>query len=179
MKPEQKQSEDLCRQLKDRREKLYTRIRALRSAHDEAASIPGDTMDNAKSSVDLDIRTNLIDSAEQELLHINSALARAVSGEYGICVGCREPIPLARLEAVPFTVYCVDCASTRTTSASLTAPSERAMFKNWTPPLEADESQRMRNNGADVIEGDVAKNSPSLDDDFACGPEADERHTTR
>jgi RNA polymerase-binding transcription factor DksA len=68
-------------------------------------------MDNAKSSVDLDIRTSLIDSAEQELLQIDSALARAVKGEYGTCLGCEKSIPLARLETVP--VYVVRTIETK------------------------------------------------------------------
>ena len=180
MKPKQEHSEDLCPQLKDRRDKLYARIRTLRNAHDgETASMPGDTMDNAKSSVDLDIHTSLIDSAEQELLQIDNALARAAKGEYGTCIGCEESIPLARLETLPFTVYCVNCASQHSSPASLIAPSERAMFRNWSPPLEASESQQIRTDDAEVTEDDIAENPSSIDDELAFGPEADERRPTR
>jgi DnaK suppressor protein len=180
MKSKLKHSDDLCRQLKDRREKLYTRIKSLRSAHDdETASMPGDTMDNAKSSVDLDIRTSLIDSAEQELLQIDSALARAVKGEYGTCIGCEKSIPLARLETVPFTLYCVDCASQASAPAALTAPSERAMFRNWSPPLEGGESQQILTDDAEVADGDIAENRSSIDDESAFAPEADEGASTR
>lgn len=141
--------------------------------------MPGDTMDNAKSSVDLDIHTSLIDSAEQELLQIDNALVRAVKGEYGTCIGCEESIPLARLETLPFTVYCVNCASQHSSPASLTAPSERAMFRNWSPPLEAGESQQIGTDDAEITEGDIAENPSSIDDELTFGPEADERHPTR
>lgn len=40
---------------------------------------------------------------------ILAALARVDAGTYGICLGCREPIPYARLAAIPETQTCIDC----------------------------------------------------------------------
>lgn len=39
------------------------------------------------------------------------ALASIESGTYGACVGCRNPIPEARLEALPETPLCVECSA--------------------------------------------------------------------
>ncbi|SFI59678.1 transcriptional regulator, TraR/DksA family [Paenibacillus sp. UNC496MF] len=47
---------------------------------------------------------------EQEELHLNrieAALAAMDDGSYGACRVCGEPIPLARLQAIPDTLYCV------------------------------------------------------------------------
>jgi DnaK suppressor protein len=41
---------------------------------------------------------------------IDSALANIEAGTYGVCENCGELIPQARLEALPATTVCVDCA---------------------------------------------------------------------
>lgn len=51
------------------------------------------------------------ESTRTELNLVNAALARVEKNEYGICAVCDEPIPLARLEALPYTDRCVSCAS--------------------------------------------------------------------
>lgn len=42
----------------------------------------------------------------------DDALARLAAGTYGICDGCGQRIPLARLRAVPETRLCVECKTT-------------------------------------------------------------------
>lgn len=37
------------------------------------------------------------------------AMARVNAGTYGICVECKNQIPISRLQQVPFTEYCVKC----------------------------------------------------------------------
>lgn len=48
-------------------------------------------------------------TAEHELLMINSALKRIDSGDYFSCSICGEDIPAARLELLPFATHCVNC----------------------------------------------------------------------
>lgn len=51
-------------------------------------------------------------SNEQELLNeINDALKRLESGTYGLCELCGKPIPKARLDAIPWARYTVNCQS--------------------------------------------------------------------
>lgn len=51
-------------------------------------------------------------SNEQELLNeVNDALKRLENGTYGICEMCGKPIPKARLDAIPWTRYTVECQS--------------------------------------------------------------------
>lgn len=49
-------------------------------------------------------------SAQQELRMIEAALARLAAGDYGICAKCGAEIAPERLDALPFTPFCRDCA---------------------------------------------------------------------
>lgn len=57
-----------------------------------------------------EVLESLGNSADQKLLMINNALQRIEVGEYFVCSECGEPIPSARLELLPFSSLCVDCA---------------------------------------------------------------------
>ena len=46
-----------------------------------------------------------------ELDQINEALGRVDKDEYGICTGCDGPVGGERLEALPYTDRCYNCAS--------------------------------------------------------------------
>jgi DnaK suppressor protein len=53
----------------------------------------------------------LVDNVRLELSAVDAALARIADGTYGICAKCARQIPVARLEARPQSVLCVDCKS--------------------------------------------------------------------
>lgn len=58
---------------------------------------------------ELSMQQNSID-----LLHkVQHALARIEAGEYGICESCGNDIPVARLDALPYATFCVNCAVRR------------------------------------------------------------------
>ena len=50
-------------------------------------------------------------SARTEIEMIKQAIARIDNGQYGICQVCGEPISKERLEAVPYSNMCINCAS--------------------------------------------------------------------
>ncbi len=50
-------------------------------------------------------------SAIYEINQIKAALGRIEDGSYGECVTCGEDIAEKRLEAVPHTPQCIDCAN--------------------------------------------------------------------
>ena len=58
-------------------------------------------------AADLAMRRN----AERLLYDIERALDRLDKGTYGVCRLCGEPIDPARLKAIPYTRYCLSCAS--------------------------------------------------------------------
>ena len=46
---------------------------------------------------------------EEKLEKIDAALQRYDEGVYGICIECEQPIPMPRLEVLPFARYCIAC----------------------------------------------------------------------
>lgn len=58
---------------------------------------------------ELSIELNLVDLRSK----VETALERIDAGTYGICERCGESIPVARLEALPYTTLCVDCSRLR------------------------------------------------------------------
>ncbi len=49
-------------------------------------------------------------TGREEIKAIQAAFARMDAGDYGTCVRCGEPIGEARLDALPYTPFCRDCA---------------------------------------------------------------------
>ena len=57
-----------------------------------------------------EVLESLGNASEKELLMINNALKRIETGDYFYCSSCGDEIPTARLESLPFTTHCVNCA---------------------------------------------------------------------
>jgi RNA polymerase-binding transcription factor DksA len=52
----------------------------------------------------------LLQNQEQALKEIGEALERIRHGSFGRCEECQGAIPKARLQALPYTRHCVECA---------------------------------------------------------------------
>jgi RNA polymerase-binding transcription factor DksA len=50
-------------------------------------------------------------SGQQEMRMIRAALDRIAAGEYGHCAKCGTTISAERLDAVPYTPFCRNCAT--------------------------------------------------------------------
>ncbi|MDP9495363.1 MAG: TraR/DksA C4-type zinc finger protein [Actinomycetota bacterium] len=55
---------------------------------------------------ELSIEQNTVDL----LGKVERALDNIDKGTYGICESCSKPIPMARLDVLPYVTLCVDCA---------------------------------------------------------------------
>ena len=55
----------------------------------------------------------LVNQLEETLLEVERALTKLDEGRYGVCESCGGAIGEARLEAMPATRYCINCASSR------------------------------------------------------------------
>jgi len=53
----------------------------------------------------------LMNNEGETLVQIEGALERVESGVYASCLECSGKIPKMRLKAIPYTPYCVNCAS--------------------------------------------------------------------
>jgi len=58
----------------------------------------------------------LMNCEGETLTQIEGALERIEGGVYGSCTQCEGKIPKMRLKAIPYTPYCVKCASELETS---------------------------------------------------------------
>lgn len=96
---------------------LVKRRDALRKAlagdlsmlHELREQTAGDVIDAALDSEQSEINSQLAEVESRELASIENALKRIRAGEYGLCEGCGEKIPMARLNALPYVTTCIEC----------------------------------------------------------------------
>ena len=69
----------------------------------------GDLVDAALDSAQDEINSQLAEVESRELAQIENALERIRNGHYGVCEGCSNKIPLARLNALPYATLCIEC----------------------------------------------------------------------
>lgn len=69
----------------------------------------GDVVDFALDSAQDEISSQLAEVESRELAQIENALESMRHGTYGICDGCQKPVPLARLQALPYATTCIEC----------------------------------------------------------------------
>ena len=69
--------------------------------------------DTATAMHDRELDYGLTENEEDLLKSIDAALQRIEDGTYGICTNCGKPIGEDRLEALPWTDLCIDCAKLR------------------------------------------------------------------
>ena len=60
---------------------------------------------------ELEKELTLDENTKHLLNQIEHALVLIKKKKYGICESCSKPIPVARLEALPYSSYCKDCAA--------------------------------------------------------------------
>jgi len=73
-------------------------------------NIPKDWEDRASETENDEALESLMLLTQRELTQIDAALARIGSGDYFTCSECGEAIPEQRLELLPFTTLCINCA---------------------------------------------------------------------
>src|SRR3974390_849606 len=74
------------------------------------SNMPIHMADLGTDNFEQEFTLSLLQNEEQVLDEINTALERINQGTYGQCEECQGHIPKLRLQAVPYTRYCVECA---------------------------------------------------------------------
>jgi len=87
------------------RKALAGDLSALKELADQSA---GDQMDAALDAAHDEMSSRLAEMESQELAKIDEALERMRDGTYGICEVTGKPIPLARLQALPYATMCIE-----------------------------------------------------------------------
>ena len=138
----QKKNDDRLRRLRQmlhqERTRTYQRIRELRNEQrQDATPAPGDELDKARSLSEVETHAGLIERAEYRLKAIDAALSGIDRNRYDLCEACGQEIPVERLQALPFTAYCIECQRKRN---NLLRPGQgvidEASNKLWAMPTE-------------------------------------------
>jgi DnaK suppressor protein len=98
---------DQLMQLRKRLETEISRIDQARVGTGESSDLPSHPADRSVDGFDSDLTVDL--RLREELRAVELALQRTQDGSYGHCENCGKAIQMARLEAVPFTAYCIHC----------------------------------------------------------------------
>lgn len=80
----------------------------LSSLKELRAQSGGDAADIALDSSQDEISSQLAEVESRELAQIENALERMRQGVYGVCEVTGRPIPLARLQALPYATMCIE-----------------------------------------------------------------------
>ena len=82
----------------------------VRGAEGGGLSPTSDLADQGSESYELESTLSLLKNQEQTLEEIDAALERIRQSTFGRCEECGEAIARPRLQALPYTRHCVDCA---------------------------------------------------------------------
>jgi len=82
-----------------------------RAEGSEASAFGMHQADAGSDAYDRDFALSLLSQEQDALYEIDEALKRIDQGTYGVCEMSGKPIPHARLEAIPFARYTVECQS--------------------------------------------------------------------
>ncbi|MBX3442490.1 MAG: TraR/DksA family transcriptional regulator [Planctomyces sp.] len=102
----------LYNQLVNQRDALRTSLLSEIGLTGETAAGTSDPIDAAYDDSERELNSQLAALESRELSRIESALTALREGRYGRCEGCEKPIPIARLQVLPYTSCCVNCQRT-------------------------------------------------------------------
>lgn len=81
-----------------------------KDASGNLSSMPIHMADIGTDNFEQENTLNLLANESQVLEEIAAALDRITEGKFGLCEECGHEILKARLEALPYVRYCVECA---------------------------------------------------------------------
>ena len=68
-----------------------------------------DALDEVQNAAERELAIRNLDRESNLLRNVRAALRRMDEGNFGVCVHCEEDINPKRLNAVPWTPYCIRC----------------------------------------------------------------------
>jgi DnaK suppressor protein len=75
----------------------------------QSSASSGDAADAAFDASGEEMASTLAELEAKELAQVERALKRLKAGSYGKCEVCSTKIPVARLNALPFSTLCIKC----------------------------------------------------------------------
>jgi len=120
VKMDKKEKELIRRKLLTKKETITSKLsQTVAESKEMETDIAQDLADKAESSYTKEFLLSLSDTERNLLLHIDEALRSLEKGSYGICQSCGQAISKKRLDALPWSIYCLDCQQKIETGAEL------------------------------------------------------------
>jgi DnaK suppressor protein len=105
-----KEREEFRKTLLQKKEIIVRKLSELTNESKEMeTNVAQDVIDKAETSYTKEFLLSLSDADREQLLFIDEALKRLKRDEFGVCQLCQQEIGRKRLEAVPWTPYCINC----------------------------------------------------------------------
>jgi DnaK suppressor protein len=101
----------------------------------KTADATGDSADAAFESGSEEMASQLAELDARELGQIERALTRLKQGTYGLCECCNAKIPVARLNALPYSTHCITCQREMEKDPDW---ADRRMAGNWEKVYDAE-----------------------------------------
>lgn len=102
-------AQQIYQELSVKQKELSARIEAITNDFQKGRS--ADFAEQTTECENDEVLTVIRDEAKEELKQINRALQRIKDEQFGICTQCGDAIAEARLKALPYTDYCINCAN--------------------------------------------------------------------
>ena len=97
-------------QTRDLMAQLVGDLEAMRTSRQDVATDDEHDPEGPTLAFERSQANAVLDDARAHFNGIEDALVRVDGDDFGVCASCGERIPFARLEARPYTRYCVVCA---------------------------------------------------------------------
>ena len=101
---------------------LQSKLTTIGTGSDKRGDIAiqqsADALDQTQFAAERDLAVTLLNHDNQMSRRVKAALARMEDGTYGTCLSCDDPISLKRLQAVPWTEFCLRCQETSDLTAA-------------------------------------------------------------
>lgn len=107
---EQRSQPDVRAALEEERGQLHAQLEELGTDTDESLDFDENFADSAQVAAEQGENRALAGQLREQLDDVDKALEKLDRGTYGECERCGSPIGTARLEAMPATRYCINCA---------------------------------------------------------------------
>lgn len=100
---------ELAKYKKFLEDKLAELSEVVRNREGIAIEKNADALDEVQHAAERELAICNLDRESQLLRHVRAALQRIEDETYGVCIRCEEDINPKRLNAVPWTPFCISC----------------------------------------------------------------------
>jgi len=102
--------DEFRRKLVGKKESIIRKLtNTITESKEMESNVAQDLVDKAETSYTKEFLLSLSDGEREQLLLIDEALKRLEHGEFGVCQICQKEIGGKRLDAIPWTPFCIDC----------------------------------------------------------------------